>query len=141
MNNVTDIYSPIRATYIPLPVFTCPVQAGVFSPAEDYLEETLDLNDLLIQHPAATFMVRVRGDSMKNAGIYDGSILVVDCKLEAVPGKIVLAVVNGEFTVKRYVINGEGFPVLRPENEDYSDIPITEETTIRGIVTGSIVRY
>ncbi len=90
---------------LPLPLYLVNVQAGFPSPAEDYLDKTLDLNTLMIAHPAATFFVRVTGDSMRNAGIFSGDILVVDRSLEASDNKIVIAVVGGEFTVKRLKIH------------------------------------
>ena len=141
MSMVTEIQQLEQHSYVPLPVYASPVEAGFPSPAEDYIENTLDLNELLIKHPAATFMVRVSGDSMKNAGIYHGSILVVDCKINPKPGMIVLAIVENDFTVKRVVIDREKRMVLRAENPNYDDIIMTEDTVIRGVVTGSIVQF
>ena len=82
-------------------MFTDKVAAGFPSPANDYIEKTLDLNDLLVQKPAATFFVRAEGESMLGAGIHPNDILVVDRSIEAVPGKIVICALNGELTVKR----------------------------------------
>ncbi|MCG2775678.1 MAG: translesion error-prone DNA polymerase V autoproteolytic subunit, partial [Desulfobacterales bacterium] len=76
------------------------VSAGFPSPADDYIQGRLDLNELMIQHPAATFFVRVAGDSMIGAGIHHDDILVVDRSLEPASGKVVIAVVNGDLTVK-----------------------------------------
>lgn len=119
-----------------LPLFIVPVKAGFPSPAEDYLEENLDLNEYLIKHPAATFFVRVDGDSMKGAGIHRGDILIVDRALEASNGKIVVAIINGEFTVKRIRIEKEKI-LLEPENPRYVPIEVQPESDFEvwGIVT------
>ncbi|MBX7065760.1 MAG: translesion error-prone DNA polymerase V autoproteolytic subunit [Parachlamydiales bacterium] len=119
-----------------LPFFAVPVQAGFPSPAEDYLEQNLDLNEYLIQHPAATFFVRVDGDSMKGAGIHRGDILIVDRALEAANGKIVIAVVNGEFTVKRIRLAQDKI-ILEPENPQYMPLEIDKDADFRvwGVVT------
>ena len=119
-----------------LPLFEMPVRAGFPSPAEDYLERNLDLNEHLIQHPAATFLVRADGDSMLGAGIHKGDILIVDRSLEASSGKIVIAVLNGEFTVKRLRIDQERL-FLEPENPRYKAIEIDPswDFQIWGVVT------
>jgi SOS-response transcriptional repressor LexA len=83
-----------------LPLFNGKVAAGFPSPADDYVEKNLDLNELLVQKPAATFFVRAQGESMLGAGIHPNDILVVDRSLEAVPGKVVICAINGELTVK-----------------------------------------
>ena len=90
-----------NAPDVSIPFFSSRVQAGFPSPADDHLEDTLDLNKYLIHHEESTFFVRAQGDSMLDAGIYPGDILVVDKSLDAKNGKIVIAVVDGEFTVKR----------------------------------------
>ena len=82
-----------------IPFYSDPVKAGFPSPAQDYVERTLDLNELCIRHPNATFFVRVEGDSMIEAGIYDGDVLVVDRSVDAEHGDIVVAAVGNEFTV------------------------------------------
>lgn len=119
-----------------LPLYGSSVRAGFPSPADDYIEMYLDLNTHLIKHPAATFFVRASGDSMINAGISSGDILVVDRSLEAVHGKIVIAAVNGELTVKR-LSRMEGKVRLLPENSNYPPIEINgdEELVIWGVVT------
>ena len=91
-----------------VPLFQDPISAGFPSVAEDYIENSLDLNELIIKHPASTFFVRVQGDSMRGAGILSGDILVVDRSLEASNNKIIVAIVNGEFTVKRLVLGSDG---------------------------------
>ncbi len=122
---------------LPLAEASCP--AGFPSPAEDYIEAQLDLNDHLIKNPAATFFVRVSGDSMQNAGIHDQDILVVDRSLEARDGKIVIAVIDGELSVKRLRIK-HGKPSLQPENSNYEPITIDQQNDFRiwGVVTSVI---
>lgn len=114
------------------------IAAGFPSPADDYLkaETPLDLNEHLIKHPAATFFVRVRGDSMTGCGIFPDDILIVDRSLEAIHRKVVIAVVNGELTVKRLYKSG-GKVMLMPENDGYKPIVIEDnmELEIWGVVT------
>jgi len=125
-----------------LPLFASRVSAGFPSPADDFLENALDLNQHLIQHPAATFFVRTSGDSMIEAGIHNNDILVVDRSLEAKNGSIVIAVVNGELTVKRLHIQGKTM-TLKPENPHYPDLTITEEMAFQiwGVVTSVIHEF
>jgi DNA polymerase V len=122
-----------------LPFYDCAVAAGFPSPADGEMEEKLDLNDLLVKHPAATFFVRVSGLSMIKAGIHHNDILVVDRSLEPAHGKIVIAAVNGELTVKRLSIEGKNIRLLA-ENDVYRPIEITEgiELHIWGVVTSVI---
>lgn len=113
--------------------------AGFPSPARDYLDGPLDLNELLVRHQAATFFVRVIGDSMIGAGIYPGDILIVDRSLDADNGKIIIAVVDGEFTVKRLrKLDNRIF--LEPANRNYRVLEITEamDSLIWGVVTAVI---
>ncbi|PSR54604.1 peptidase S24 [Adhaeribacter arboris] len=102
------------------------VPAGFPSPAADFTERTLDLNEFIVKHPASTFFVTVSGDSMQNAGIYDRDVIVVDKSLKAVHGNIVLALVHGEFTVKRLHYIGKRV-FLRPENERYQPLEIVPD--------------
>ncbi|MBT6524024.1 MAG: translesion error-prone DNA polymerase V autoproteolytic subunit, partial [Methylococcales bacterium] len=106
---------------------------------DDHIEKTLDLNELLISKPTATFFVRAEGESMLGAGIHPNDILVVDRSLEAVPGKIVICAVNGELTVKRLIQRHEQL-ILASENSDYPDILIREDfdLVIWGVVTNVI---
>lgn len=122
-----------------LSLFNSKVAAGFPSPADDYIEKTLDLNELLVQKPAATFFVRVEGESMLGAGIHPNDILVVDRSIEPVPGKIVICALNGELTVKRLEREDEQWK-LKAENPDYPDISINEEfdMVIWGVVTNVI---
>jgi len=113
-----------------------PVEAGFPSPAGDYIETPLDLNELLIAHPAATFFVRARGDSMVGAGIQNNDLLVVDRSQEARNRDIVIAVIDGEFAVKRLVIT-TGAAYLQPANTSYPTITIDAESEaeIWGVVS------
>jgi DNA polymerase V len=112
------------------------VRAGFPSPAEDHIEKKLDLNELLIPRPASTFLVRVEGDSMIDANIQPGDVLIVDRSQKAGDGSIVIAVLNGEFTVKRIVRKEDGLFLL-PENGAYSPIPIDPDADFQiwGVVT------
>lgn len=119
-----------------LPLFLSKVSAGFPSPADDYLECKLDLNEYLIKKPAATFFVKVVGDSMQEAGIHSGDLMIVDRSIEPSHGKIVVAALDGELTVKRLSCHN-GRVQLLPENADYLPIDITEEQdmVIWGVVT------
>lgn len=121
------------------PLYGTKVSAGFPSPADDYLESHLDLNEYLIPHPSTTFFVRATGDSMINAGIFPNDILVVDRSLEPVHGKIVIALVNGELTVKRLVKLDDHIQ-LKSENASYPPINFSteDELIIWGIVTSVI---
>ena len=137
---LTDIFTPARTfCRVALPLFTGKVAAGFPSPADDYVEKTLDLNELLVQKPAATFFVRAQGESMLGAGIHPNDILVVDRSIEPVPGKIVICALNGELTVKR-LERDHGQWRLKAENPAYADIVIHEELemVIWGVVTNVI---
>ena len=115
------------------------VYAGFPSPAEDHLDLDLDLNEHLIKHPAATFYVYAKGDSMINSGIHDGDLLIVDRSLNPGLKNIIIAVINGEFTVKRISkIDKELY--LIPDNNSYKPIKITEDMNFQiwGIVTHTI---
>lgn len=127
------------ARRMPLPLFSGKVAAGFPSPADDYVEKNLDLNELLVQKPAATFFVRAQGESMLGAGIHPNDILVVDRSIEPIPGKIVICALNGELTVKR-LERHNGQWQLRAENPAYADIILHEELemVIWGVVTNVI---
>ena len=127
--------------YHRLPLFTCQVPCGFPSPADDFLEATLDLNELVISHPAATFYVRVSGDSMNNAAICDGDIIVVDRAKHPEHNSIILAYLDGEFTVKRLSKHGDSL-YLVPENPLYEPILLTEDVDFQvwGVVTYCIHR-
>lgn len=112
------------------------VAAGFPSPADDYIDRSLDLNDHIVKHPAATFYVRASGESMLGAGVHDGDLLVVDRALDPRPGRVVIAAVDGELTVKRLVREG-GRLLLAPENAAYPSLDITgrEDVEVWGVVT------
>lgn len=122
-----------------IPLYSSTVRAGFPSPGDDYIEAMLDLNEYLIKHPASTFFVRASGESMMNAGIYSGDILIVDRSIEASHGKIVIAALNGELTVKR-LFQQHGQIKLIAENPDFPPIDITDEydMVIWGVVTNVI---
>jgi DNA polymerase V len=119
-----------------LPLYGSKVSAGFPSPAEDYISERLDLNEYLIKHPAATFLVRATGNSMINAGIHENDILIVDRSLTPQSGKIVIVAIDGQLTVKRLQKKKDRY-LLVAENPDYPPIEIQEnqETYIWGVVT------
>jgi DNA polymerase V len=133
------LIGPVEATATcprPLPLMAWPVRAGFPSPAEDYQEESIDLNTLLAPHTEATFLVRVSGESMNGAGIDHGDVLVVDRSLEPAHGRIVVAVVDGEFTVKR-LYRRDGQISLEASNPDFPPIVLQEgqELAVWGVVT------
>lgn len=121
-----------------IPLFVERVSAGFPSPAQDYVERALDLNELCIKRPAATFFVRVQGDSMIEAGIYPSDILVVDRSLRAEHGDIVIVALDGEFTVKELCLRPT--LALLPRNGRYSPVSISEESELEvfGVVTNVI---
>jgi DNA polymerase V len=126
-----DIGAPLA-----LPFFDASVPAGFPSPSEDYTHRPLDLNDLLVSHRNGTFYCRAIGDSMTGAGIQTGDLLVVDTYLDATDGRVVIAVVNNEFLVKRYrKLDGRVFLVA--DNPEYPPLEITSEMECRiwGVVT------
>lgn len=123
-----------------LPIYSSKVPAGFPSPADDFIEGALDLNQHLIKHPAATFIVRASGKSMINAGIHDNDILIVDRSIKPAPGKIVIAAVDGQLTVKRLHKTKDGKLLLMPENPDFHPIELKEgnDMVIWGVVTNVI---
>ena len=133
--SVTDVYRARPDCTRPLAVFLSRVPAGFPSPADDYIEQTLDLNEHLIQRETATFFVRVAGHSMTGAGIHDGDILVVDRAEEPTDGAVVVAALDGELTVKRYRIHEEQ-PYLVPESDDHAPLPIQpgQDLVVWGVV-------
>ncbi len=118
------------------PLYASAVSAGSPSPADDCIETALDLNEYFIKHPTATFFVRVTGDSMIKANIYDRDVLIVDRSLTPKQNDIVIAVLNGELTVKRLKIESDVIYLL-PENPDYPPIKVTQSMsfTVWGVVT------
>ncbi|MGH7261315.1 MAG: LexA family protein [Nitrospiraceae bacterium] len=132
---VDAIFEPDTATLLARPVTLVRVPAGFPSPADDYLEGKLDLNQHLIKHPAATFFVRVTGDSMTGAGIHSGDLLIVDRSLEPADNSVIIAIVDGELTVKR-LCQRQGRFVLLPDNDKYPPVDIREDAfEVWGVVT------
>ena len=123
--------------HIFLPLFLEKISAGFPSPAQDYVEQRLDLNQLCVKRPAATYFVRVSGDSMIDAGIYPDDLLVVDRSITAKHGDIVIASLNGEFTVKELGLNPF---MLISRNKHYQPISICDgdDVEIFGVVTNVI---
>lgn len=132
-------HDPERQPGEGVPLYLSSIRAGFPSPAEDYVDRPLDLHEHLVKDRAATFFLRASGDSMQGAGIYEGDLLVVDRSLEAANGRVVIAALDGELTVKRLVRKG-GRVLLVPENPDYPEIDISqrEHVTIWGVVTYAI---
>ncbi|NVN95228.1 MAG: translesion error-prone DNA polymerase V autoproteolytic subunit [Bacteroidetes bacterium] len=112
------------------------ISAGFPSPALDFIDLTIDLNKHLIKHPSATFYGRVKGESMKDAGIFDNDLLIIDKSLEPVNGKIAVCYIDGEFTLKRIKLENKEV-WLMPANTEYKPIKIEEYNNliIWGIVT------
>jgi DNA polymerase V len=139
---ITEIFTAAPERRYSLDLHQQPVSAGFPSPVEDFLEGKLELNRYLIQHPASTFFVRANGNSMHGAGIYSGDLLIVDRSLEATSGQIVIAVLNGELTVKRLWLENDRL-FLKAENNSYPPIEVTEpqELCIWGVVTSAIHRF
>jgi len=126
---VTEVFGVEQGTACLLPLFVDPVQAGFPSPADDYVDFTIDLNEHLIKNPPATFLVRVKGESMVDAGIDSGDLLIVDKSLDATDGDIVIASVDGQFTVKRFRRVGTKLRLVA-ENPGHPQIVIGTETSV-----------
>lgn len=127
----------VARTSLRVPLVSATVEAGFPSPAEDFIEKGLDLNEELIRNPNSTFCVRVKGESMNDAGIHSGDVLIVDKSLQASDRQIVVAQINGDFTVKRLRKMG-GKVFLEPANSAFPPIEITDEgdyPMIWGVVT------
>lgn len=135
-SSTLEFFSADTTTALKLPLYSSRVAAGFPSPADDYVELNLDLNEYLVQHPSATFFVRVKGNSMRDANINDGDILVVDRSIEVTNGAVVVCSIDGEFTVKRYYKESD-YILLNPANNEYKPIKIFGEMQfeIFGVVT------
>ena len=125
-----------------IPLLNDSVSAGFPSPADDYTEENIDLNEHLISNPFSTFFLRVKGDSMINAGIKDKDLIIVDKSLIAKPGNIVIAMIDGEFTIKRLSRKNDEL-YLKAENHNYPDFRFKNHIDIQiwGVVIYSIHSY
>ncbi len=135
-NGLLTIHAINTDTQLERPLVSCNIQAGFPSPAMDFIETTIDLNTYVIKRPSSTFYGRVKGDSMQDAGIHDGDLLVIDKSIKPQDNKIAVCVIDGEFTLKwiRFEKNGCW---LIPANTNYTAIQVTAETDflIWGIVT------
>ena len=134
--NSLEIYTADTSTAINLPLIDSGISAGFPSPAGDFLDVSIDLNKEFVKNPSTTFYGRVRGDSMVNAGLNDGDLLIIDKSLEPLNNKIAVCFIDGEFTVKRIKI-GKDIIWLVAENEKYKPIKVTKDNDflIWGIVT------
>ena len=133
---IIGIAAPGNSNVPKIPLFLSAVQAGWPSPAEDYIDEEINLHEMVVRNPAATFFLRAAGESMLGVGIHDGDLLVVDRSAEAAHNRVVIAALDGELLVKRLVQRGRR-TFLTPANPDYPEIEITnrEYVHIWGVVT------
>ena len=136
---MVEIFELSAETGIEIPFFDVGVAAGNLSYVTEYFPDSINLNQELVPNPKATFCVRVSGQSMVGAGINDGDLLIVDKQLEAKDNQIILAVINGDYTVKRLQKRADGY-YLQPENPDFEALKITQFMDFRiwGVVTGVI---
>jgi DNA polymerase V len=134
--SIKSVYKFNKSKSLKRPLLGSHVPAGFPSPAQDYIEGTLDLNEYLIVHPNSTFFVRVEGFSMSGAGILPDDLLIVDRSQEAINNKIIIAIIDGELTIKRLKIIDDVYWLV-PENPDYNPIRIDEniDFIIWGVVT------
>jgi DNA polymerase V len=137
-----EFYAPDYGSNLALPFFDVGISAGFPSPADDFIELSIDLNQYLVKHKDTTFFAKVKGHSMKNAGINDGDLLVIDRSLEPQNNKIAVCQIDGEFTVKRIKME-ENIVWLIAENEDYQPIKVTPENELMiwGIVIHAIKSF
>jgi len=136
-----EFYTPNYSTKLKLPFVSNGISAGFPSPADDFLDINIDLNKHLIKNPSTTFYGRVKGNSMIDAGIYDGDLLIIDKSLEPVSGKIAVCFIDGEFTVKRINIEKDIIWLIA-ENKEYPPIKVTKDNdfVIWGIVI-NVIKY
>lgn len=135
-SNTLEIFSAATESVLELPVISEGISAGFPSPAIDFIDLTIDMNKHLVKHPATTFYGRVKGQSMKDAGIFDGDLLVIDKSLQPTDNKIAVCYIDGEFTIKRIQIQKDCVWLI-PENEAYQPIKVTADNDfiIWGMVT------
>ncbi|MDA8711043.1 translesion error-prone DNA polymerase V autoproteolytic subunit [Alphaproteobacteria bacterium] len=133
----------IEGGLTPIPYLLSRISAGFPSPADDYIENNLSLSELLIRNHLSTFLMKTSGDSMIDVGINDGDILVVDRSIEAKNRDIVIAILEGNLTVKRLLFKTNDLVVLKSENTAYKDIKIPESTDLEiwGVVTSVIHQF
>jgi len=140
--HLTVLKPAIGAAPIHIPLFGCKVPAGFPSPADDYIEGRLSLDEHLISNKDATFFVRAKGNSMTGAGIFDGDLLVVDKSLDPSSGDIIIAIIDGDLTVKRFIRRGERV-ILKPENPRFKEIELQDgqELLVWGVVTSTVKKF
>ena len=133
----------LKKNLTPIPYLLSRVSAGFPSPADDYIENNLSLSELLIRNHLSTFLMKTSGDSMVDVGINDGDILVVDRSIEPKNRDIVIAILEGNLTVKRLLFKTNGSVVLKSENIAYKDIKIPESADLEiwGVVTSAIHQF
>lgn len=138
---ITEVYNPERKSQLFIPLLSTHITAGFPSPGDDYIDSSLDLNDL-ISHPAATFIMRVEGHSMSETGIRNGDLLIVDRAVKAEDNSIIVAALNGELIVRKLKIHNDGY-YLVSENPQYRPVEIHPEADfeIQGVVTYSISKH
>lgn len=136
-----DFYSASTETELALPYVKNAISAGFPSPADDFLDTTIDLNKELIKNPSSTFYGKVRGNSMKDLGIHEGDLLIIDKSLEPQNGKIAICYIDGEFTVKKIAIENDCVWLI-PANDAYKPIRVTAENDfiVWGIVI-NVIKY
>ncbi|MEN2400733.1 translesion error-prone DNA polymerase V autoproteolytic subunit [Flavobacterium sp. MC2016-06] len=142
ITNAIELYVPDYSSTIEVPFFDVGISAGFPSPADDFIELTIDLNKEFIKNKDTTYFAKVKGHSMKNVGINDGDLLIIDKSLEPQNNKIAVCQIDGEFTVKRIKIEKNSIWLIA-ENEDYKPIKVTPENNfmIWGIVIHSIKSF
>lgn len=135
-----QLFRADTSTALPLIYADGGIKAGFPSPAQDYITESIDLNKMLVRHPASTFYAKVVGDSMSGEGIYEGDILVIDRSIEAEHGDLAVCCLDGEFTLKRLCMNRGERLYLMPSNRKYRPIEVTPESDfmVWGVVTYTI---
>jgi DNA polymerase V len=142
MQQTTIMLPAMDSQPVRLPLFSHKVPAGFPSPADDYIQGRLSLDEHLVRHKDSTFFVRAKGNSMVGAGIFDNDLLVVDKSLIPVSGNIVIAVIDGELTVKR-LIKRDGKIILKPENPRFNEIELQDgqELQVWGVVTSTVKKF
>jgi len=142
INNELEFYAVSTETFKTSPLIDAAVRAGFPSPAEDFMETSIDLNVELLKNPAATFFCRVSGDSMRDIGINDGDLLIIDKSIEPQNGKVAVCYIDGEFTLKKIKLE-QDCCWLMPANKNYKPIKVTaaNDFIVWGVVTHSIKSF
>ena len=140
--NKKEIINFRKSKKTKIKLYTTSISAGFPSPAEDHMDISLDINEYLVKHPSSTFYIYVKGDSMIDSGIFDGDLLIVDRSLEVKSNSVVVAVIDGDFTVKK-IKKDSGNLYLIPQNKKYKPILLENnmDFQIWGIVTHTIHHF